>query len=96
MFNSVVKNIKKGKPKRLVTINTNLYESIIAEELEKIQNKFNDCEIGSYPHFDFNNKTSKIGGVNIVVSGTKKLSVDLVIKKINLIILKFDGKSQIL
>ncbi|MBI29057.1 MAG: NMN amidohydrolase-like protein YfaY [Alphaproteobacteria bacterium MarineAlpha5_Bin11] len=96
MFLEVMKNLKRGKEIISKTINTNLYESIIAEELEKIQNKFNDCEIGSYPHFDFNNKTSKIGGVNIVVSGTNKLSVDLVIKKINLIILKFDGKSQIL
>ena len=49
----------------MLTINTNLYESKIAQELEGIQNQFPDCSIGSYPYFNY---ISKVGGVNIVIS----------------------------
>tara|TARA_Y100000768_G_scaffold381970_1_gene361506 strand:- start:6 stop:752 length:747 start_codon:yes stop_codon:yes gene_type:complete len=65
MLIEVLKNIKKGKPKKIRTINTNLYESKIAPFLKNIQNQYEDCSIGSYPYFNF---ISKTGGVNIVLS----------------------------
>ena len=69
MFKSLLVNLQKGKPKKICTINTNLYESIIASELCKIQDKNLDCSIGSYPYFNF---VQKRGGVNIVVSSWER------------------------
>lgn len=75
MFKNIIKDLKSTDPIISVTINTNLYESIIAKSLNEIQNKYTDCQIGSYPSFDFKNNINNIGGVNIVVSGRKSLSI---------------------
>ena len=37
-----------------------MFESILASKLSNIQKKYTDCEIGSYPYFNF---TKKQGGV---------------------------------
>ena len=79
MFINVLKNLKKGKPKNIKTINTNLYESKIAPFLKVIQNKYQECSIGSYPYFNF---LSKTGGVNIVMSSWTMTSLDDVEKEI--------------
>ena len=79
MLINVLKNLKKGKPKKITTINTNLYESKIAPFLKDIQNKFEECSIGSYPYFNF---ISKTGGVNIVISSWTMNSLDDVEKEI--------------
>jgi molybdenum cofactor synthesis domain-containing protein len=79
MFISVLKNLKKGKPKKITTINTDLYESKIAIFLNNIQNKFTECSIGSYPYFNF---ISRTGGVNIVISSWSMNSLDLIEKEI--------------
>ncbi len=65
MLINVLKNLKKGTPKKISTINTNLYESKLAPHLKDIQDKYKECSIGSYPYFNF---LSKTGGVNIVLS----------------------------
>ena len=87
MFIDVLKNLKKGRPKKITTINTDLYESKIAFFLNDIQNQFIDCSIGSYPYFDF---VSKVGGVNIVISSWSMDSLDQVEKKI-IEKIKFNG-----
>ena len=87
MLKDVLKKLKKGKPKKITTINTNLYESIIAPSLNDIQNNFNDCSIGSYPYFNF---LSKKGGVNIVISSWKMNSLDEIEKEI-IQMIKFKG-----
>ena len=79
MFINVLKNLKKGKPKNIKTINTNLYESKIAPFLKDIQNKYQECSIGSYPYFNF---LSKKGGVNIVISSWTADSFDEIEKEI--------------
>ena len=79
MLKEVLINLKKGKPKKITTINTNLYESKIASSLGDIQNQFNDCSIGSYPYFNF---ISKTGGVNIVLSSWTMDALDNVEKEI--------------
>tara|TARA_Y100001970_G_C14238019_1_gene863103 strand:+ start:3084 stop:3830 length:747 start_codon:yes stop_codon:yes gene_type:complete len=79
MFVNVLKNLKKGKPKKIITINTNLYESKIASFLKDIQTRYKDCSIGSYPYFNF---LSKSGGVNICVSSWTMNSLDDVEKEI--------------
>ena len=79
MLINVLKNLKKGKPKKIMTINTNLYESKIAPFLKDIQKNYQECSIGSYPYFNF---LSKTGGVNIVISSWKMPSLDDVEKEI--------------
>ncbi len=87
MIIDILKTIKKGKPKKIITINTNLYESKIAPHLNEIQIKFNECSIGSYPYFNF---LSKKGGVNIVISSWKMNSLEEIEKEIVKMI-KFNG-----
>ena len=45
MLINVLKNLKKGKPKKIMTINTNLYESKIAPFLKDIQKNYQECSI---------------------------------------------------
>ena len=89
MFIDLIKNLKSGDPIINITITTDLYESILAKSLEQIQKDFNNCEIGSYPYFNFERK---IGGVNIVVSGKDKSYLNTVEKKIITKINKLGGK----
>ena len=92
MFKSLIKNLKKGKPKKIFTINTNLFESVIASKLSNIQKKYTDCEIGSYPYFNY--KTKK-GGVNIVISSWKINDLTLINYEIKNMITLLGGKSYI-
>ncbi len=92
MFLELIKKIKKGNPKLVTTINTNLYESKIATFLKEIQDKYKDSSIGSYPYF---NLAAKTGGVNIVVSSWNMTSVQPVVNDIVNMIKLNGGKSSI-
>ena len=92
MFLNVLKNLEKGAPKKIVTININIYESTIASDLEKIQNENQNCSIGSYPYFNY---ISKTGGVNIVVSSWELDDLKPIVKKITRMISLLGGKSLI-
>ena len=90
MFVHLMKNIQKGSPKNIITINVDLYESLIASGLEKIQNLNLDCSIGSYPYF---NDLSKSGGVNIVVSSWTIKDLNPIVTKIKKMVSLLGGKS---
>ena len=92
MFLNLLESLEKGLPKKTITININLYESIIASDLEKIQNDNQNCSIGSYPYFNF---ISKTGGVNIVVSSWELEDLKPVVTKITKMISLLGGKSSI-
>ena len=92
MFVHVLKNIQKGEPKKIITISTNLYESLIAEKLSIIQEENPKCSIGSYPYF---NHVSKIMGVNIVISSWKLKNLDNIADEIEDMISLLNGKSKI-
>ena len=92
MFLQILENIKKGSPKKILTINTNLYESTIALFLNDIQKKFSECSIGSYPYFNF---ITKKGDINIVVSSWTMESLDDVVLEIQNMIRLNGGKSSI-
>ena len=66
MLGGLNSKIKGGKKILTKTISLITVESEIAESLERIQNKFKDVEIGSYPFF----KQGKVG-VSIVMRSTK-------------------------
>ena len=92
MFLSILKDIRNLQVKQICTINTNLFESVMAKQLSNIQKKFNDCEIGSYPYFDMLKKSNR---VNIVVSSWNKQDLSPVTKKIVKMISLLGGKSFI-
>ena len=92
MFLELIKKLKRGKPKIVTTINTNLYESKIAIFLKDIQNKYKNSSIGSYPYF---NIAAKTGGVNIVVSSWNMTSIQPVVDDIINMIKLNGGKSSI-
>ena len=92
MFLNLLENLKKGSPKKSITINVNLYESTIASGLEMIQKNNQNCSIGSYPYFNY---ISKNGGVNIVVSSWELDDLNPIVKKINEMISLLGGKSLI-
>ena len=92
MFKNLLKNIQKGKPKKIITINTNLFESIIAKQLSIIQKNYPECSIGSYPYFNF---IKKSGGVNIVISSWSLTKLDHITDEIKHMISLLGGKSFI-
>ena len=92
MFVNVLKNIKKGESKKIITINTNLYESLIAEKLSIIQEENPKCSIGSYPYFD---NVSNTRGVNIVISSWELKNLDNIANEIEEMISLLNGKSKI-
>jgi len=72
---SILKSMLEGLKNKIIggkkiyseTISINTVESEIATPLEKVQNQYNDAEIGSYPFF----KQGKIG-VSIVIRSSEK------------------------
>ena len=92
MFNNLLRNIQKGNPKKIVTINTNLYESIMSIKLSQIQDQNPECSIGSYPFYNYD---AKSGGVNIVISSWSLENLDNITNEINNMISLLDGKSSI-
>ena len=92
MFKSLLVNLKKGNPKNICTINTDLYESIIALKLFEIQKNNSDCSIGSYPYFNYIKKTS---GVNIVVSSWDRENLTDISNEIINMISLLGGKSSV-
>jgi molybdenum cofactor synthesis domain-containing protein len=92
MFVNVLKNIEKGESKKIITINTNLYESLIAEKLSMIQEENPKCSIGSYPYF---NHIANIRGVNIVISSWELKNLDNIANEIEEMISLLNGKSKI-
>ncbi len=77
MLGGLNNRIKGGKKILNKTITLRTVESEIAGPLEKVQNKYEDVEIGSYPFF----RLGKIG-VSIVMRSTEKNQIDDCSKKI--------------
>ena len=77
MLGGLNDKIKGGKKILSKTMNLRTVESEIAESLERIQNKFKDIEIGSYPFF----KQGKVG-VSIVIRFTEEDLISICYKDI--------------
>ena len=77
MFQNIINKIKHGIPRISKTILVNVPESIIAKDLFRIQNQFDEVEIGSYP---FLQKRKK--GVNIVLRSKNKNQIKQAAKEI--------------
>ena len=80
MFQNIINKIKHGIPRISKTILVNVPESIIAKDLSRIQNQFDEIEIGSYPFL----KRKK--GVNIVLRSKNKNQIKQAAKEIRNVI----------
>ena len=77
MLGGLNSKINGGKKILSKTMNLKTVESEIAEPLEKVQNKFKDIEIGSYPFF----RKGKVG-VSIVIRSTEEKLISICFKDI--------------
>ena len=77
MLGGLNSKINGGKKILSKTMNLKTVESEIAEPLERVQNKFKDIEIGSYPFF----RKGKIG-VSIVIRSTEERLISICYKDI--------------
>ena len=77
MLGGLNDKIKGGKKILSKTMNLKTVESEIAEPLERVQNKFKDIEIGSYPFF----RKGKVG-VSIVIRSTEEKLISICYKDI--------------
>ena len=77
MLGGLKNDIVGGKPILSHTINLRTVESEIADSLERVQNKFKDIEIGSYPFF----RKGKVG-VSIVIRSTEEKLISICYKDI--------------
>ncbi|WP_440679458.1 competence/damage-inducible protein A [Candidatus Pelagibacter sp. HIMB1517] len=74
------KLILSGSKILSASIDTSLRESSIAQELEEIQKKYKDVDVGSYPYF------KEKPGTVLVMRSTNKESIDLCEKEIRLLV----------
>jgi len=65
MFDSIADTLAGGAPLLSNTVTCQLAESQIAENLEALQSKFPDIDMGSYPHF-----RGGVMGLSVVLRGT--------------------------
>jgi len=77
MLGGLNDKINGGKKILSKTMNLRTVESEISESLERVQNKFKDIEIGSYPFF----KQGKVG-VSIVIRSTEENLISICYKDI--------------
>lgn len=71
MLDYVLNVIVAGKPILSSTLACTLTESAIAEDLEKLQDKYQDVQIGSYPHY-----RGGALGLSIVMRATNQQSLE--------------------
>ncbi|MDX1519641.1 MAG: molybdopterin-binding protein, partial [Gammaproteobacteria bacterium] len=71
MFEGITDRLTGGAPVLTRSVITNLREGQLARDLEKLQQRFPDTTIGSYPFF----KNRKFG-VNVILRGTDACELD--------------------
>ena len=86
MFESMVDRLTGGKPVLTMSMATNLTEGTIAGALARLQARYQDISIGSYPYF----KKGRLG-VNIVSRGTDRAGLDALAGELEDMILSLDG-----
>ncbi len=90
MLSEIIKSIDRGEKFFKKTVSTILSEGIIGNYIKKIQKKFSQLEIGSYPYFKKNSF-----GVSLVIKGDDETYVLKATEEIYEYILSKDGKPKI-
>jgi molybdenum cofactor synthesis domain-containing protein len=86
MFEGITDQLIGGDPILSVSIATDLSESVLAEDLGKLQDRYPEISIGSYPYF----KRNRLG-VNIVMRATDNERLTCLSHEVKEMILQHDG-----
>jgi len=89
MFDALAERLRQGAPIQSRTLTTDRREGEIAERLGKIQARYPDVSIGSYPFF-----TAKAKGVNIVLRGTDAARTNLAVTELRELIDSLGGNCE--
>ena len=87
MFDGLTDRLVGGAPILTENVLTNLLESVIATDLETLQEKYPDVSMGSYPYF----RKGKLG-VNLVLRGTDGARMNTAAEELSELILRLNGK----
>ena len=86
MFEGITDQLIGGDPILSVSIATDLSESVLANDLGKLQDRYPEISIGSYPYFRKNRL-----GVNIVMRATNNERLVYLTHEVKEMILRLDG-----
>ena len=86
MFDGLADRLVGGDPILTENILTDLVESVIAKDLEAVQEKYSEVSMGSYPYF----RKGKLG-VNLVLRGTDRARMDAAADELAATILRLKG-----
>ena len=87
MFDGLTDRLVGGDPILTENVLTNLLESVIAKDLEALQEKYPDVNMGSYPYF----RKGKLG-VNLVLRGTDGARMNTAAEELAAAIRRLNGK----
>ena len=87
MFDGLADRLVGGAPIITENVLTNLLESVIAKDLEALQERYPDVNMGSYPYF----RKGKLG-VNLVLRGTDGARMNAAADELAETILRLNGK----
>ena len=86
MFDGLADRLVGGDPILTENILTDLVESVIAKDLEAVQEKYPEVSMGSYPYF----RKGKLG-VNLVLRGTDRARMDAAADELAATIVRLKG-----
>jgi molybdenum cofactor synthesis domain-containing protein len=89
MFDHVIGQIKIGAPVLSSTVTCGLHESLIADDLGKLQKEFPDVDVGSYPHY-----RGGILGLSLVVRATDQALLETVTNRMIALIRQYGGEPR--
>ena len=87
MFDGITNRLIGGDPIITVNVATNIGEGVFAADLSKLQDKYPDISIGSYPYF----RNRKLG-VNLVMRSTNLNQLEDLKGKVKAMIIQLGGK----
>ena len=87
MFEGLVDRLVGGDPILTENVTTNLVESVIADDLGALQERYPDVSMGSYPYF----KKGKLG-VNLVLRTTDAARMEVAANELKTAIIRLNGK----
>ena len=90
MFNTILNDLTGGVKLKSITVSSNIGEGLIAKDLEKIEKKFKEVKIGSYPYFKPGNF-----GTSIVIRSENESLLNQASETVLSTIINLGGKGKI-
>ena len=90
MFNTILNDLIGGVKLKSKTVSSNIGEGLIAKDLERIEKKFQNVKIGSYPYFKPGNF-----GTSIVLRSESEILLNQASETVLSTIIKLGGEGKI-